>query len=303
MTGTDLPQKAWVITGPTAGIGRHTALELVPHGMIVLVGRNQGRLDEVRNEIAATGGTAVSVVCDLSDVANARRAAAEILALKLPIAGVLNNAGIFPTRPFTTAQSWDGTFATDHLGPFAFTEALIPWLADGTNVVFIVSAVEDPERRPAVAAGFRGARYISAEASARGEWLPGGASNPSFNAYATSKQGNLATVLAFAREFPRLRFNAVEPGFSPGSDLGRDANLALRILSRYVLSPLAPHIKYWSNPKTAGRMIATVLTDESTDTGVYFDETGKPMRGSTQVHDPAFQDRLVAETRSLLATV
>jgi NAD(P)-dependent dehydrogenase (short-subunit alcohol dehydrogenase family) len=303
MTGTDLPQKAWVITGPTAGIGRRTALELVPHGTIVLVGRNQGRLDEVRNEIAATGGTAVSVVCDLSDVANARRAAAEILALKLPIAGVLNNAGIFPTRPFTTTQGWDGTFATDHLGPFAFTEALIPWLADGTNVVFIVSAVEDPERRPAVAAGFRGARYISAEASARGEWLPGGASNPSFNAYATSKQGNLATVLAFAREFPRLRFNAVEPGFSPGSDLGRDANLALRILSRYVLSPLAPHIKYWSNPKTAGRMIATVLTDESTDTGVYFDETGKPMRGSTQVHDPAFQDRLVAETRSLLATV
>jgi NAD(P)-dependent dehydrogenase (short-subunit alcohol dehydrogenase family) len=303
MTGTELPKKAWVITGPTAGIGRRTALELAPHGTLVLVGRNQGRLDEVRNEIAATGGTAVSVVCDLSDVASARRAAAEIVALELPIAGVLNNAGIFPTRPFTTAQGWDGTFATDHLGPFAFTEALIPSLADGTNVVFIVSAVEDPERRPAVAAGFRGARYISAEASARGEWLPGGASNQSFNAYATSKQGNLATVLAFARELPRLRFNAVEPGFSPGSDLGRDANLALRMLSRYVLSPLSPHIKCWSNPKTAGRMIATVLTDESTDTGVYFDETGKPMRGSTQVHDPEFQDRVVAETRALLATV
>jgi alkanesulfonate monooxygenase SsuD/methylene tetrahydromethanopterin reductase-like flavin-dependent oxidoreductase (luciferase family) len=64
--------------------------------------------------------------------------------------------------------------------------------------------VEDPERKPAVAAGFRGARYISAKASARGEWAPGGSSNPGFDAYATSKQGTLATDLAFARETPRL---------------------------------------------------------------------------------------------------
>ena len=47
---------------------------------------------------------------------------------------------------------------TNHLGPFAFTEALVQHLADGTNVVFIGSAVEDPERKPAVVAGFRGAR-------------------------------------------------------------------------------------------------------------------------------------------------
>jgi NAD(P)-dependent dehydrogenase (short-subunit alcohol dehydrogenase family) len=37
---------------------------------------------------------AVPVVCDLSDITSARRAAAEIAALDLPIAGLLNNAGI-----------------------------------------------------------------------------------------------------------------------------------------------------------------------------------------------------------------
>ncbi len=298
-----MAQPTWVITGPTAGIGRRTALELAKHGTVVLVGRNRGKLDEVKEEIRARGGNAVSVVSDLSDVTSARRAAAEITALGLPIAGLLNNAGIFPMRPFKSAQGWDGTFATDHLGPFALTEALIPSLPDGANVAFIVSAVEDPERKPAVMAGFRGARYLSAEASARGEWAPGGARLPGGDAYATSKQGNLATVLAFARETPRLRFNAVEPGFSPGSDLGRDANLALRLLSKYVLSPIAPMIKYWSNPKTAARVITKVLTDPSDRTGVYYDENGKPMRGSTQVHDPEFQDRYVAETRALLATV
>jgi NAD(P)-dependent dehydrogenase (short-subunit alcohol dehydrogenase family) len=301
MTNTS---QAWVITGPTAGIGRRTALELAAHGTVVLVGRSRAKLAEVEKEIAGQGGRAVAVVADLSDVVSARRAAAEIAALGLPIAGLVNNAGIMAMSPFTSAQGWDGVFATDHLGPFALTEALIPHLPDGANVVFVVSAVEDPERKPAVTAGFRGARYISAEASARGQWLaPGGSKLPGGDAYATSKQGNLATVLAFARETPRLRFNAVEPGFSPGSDLGRDANLALRLLSKYVLSPIAPLIKYWSNPKTAGRVIAEVLTDPATGTGGYYDENGHPMLGSKQVRDPAFQDRYVAETRDLLATV
>jgi NAD(P)-dependent dehydrogenase (short-subunit alcohol dehydrogenase family) len=294
---------AWIITGPTAGIGRRTAFELARHGTVVLVGRDRDKLAEVEKEIRAKGGNAVPVVCDLSDVTSARRAAAQIVALGLPIAGLLNNAGVMAMRPFKTAQGWDGTYGTDHLGPFALTEALIPHLADGTNVVFIVSAVEDPERKPAVTAGFRGGRYISAEASARGEWLPGGSKLPGGDAYATSKQGNLATALAFTRETPRLRFNAVEPGFSPGSNLGRDANAALKILSKYVLSPLAPLIKYWSTPKIAARVITKVLTSDTTGTGGYYDEKGQPMRGSTQVHDPAFQDRVVAETRALLATV
>ena len=70
-----------------------------------------------------------------------------------------------------------------------------------------------------------------------------------------------------------------------------------------MLSPLAPLIKYWSTPKHAGRVIAGVLTDESGQTGVYYDENGKPMPGSAQVRDPAFAGRVVAETRALLATV
>ncbi|HKC29335.1 MAG TPA: SDR family NAD(P)-dependent oxidoreductase [Jatrophihabitans sp.] len=301
-TQSKLNTKVWIITGPTSGIGRRTALQLAKHDTVVLVGRDRRKLDDVEKAIRAQEGQAVSVVCDLSDVMSARRAAAEIIALDLPIAGLLNNAGIMPTRPFQTAQGWDGTFATDHLGPFALTDALLPYLPDGANVVFICSAVEDLERKPAVVAGFRGARYISAEASARGEWAPGGSSKPGFDAYATSKQANLATALAFARETPRLRFNAVEPGFNPGSDLGRDANPTPRLLSKYVLAPLAPLIKYWSTPKRAARVITAVLTDDTGGTGIYYDEKGRPMLGSARVRDPAFQDRVVAETRALLAT-
>ncbi|TDO56104.1 NAD(P)-dependent dehydrogenase (short-subunit alcohol dehydrogenase family) [Kribbella sp. VKM Ac-2571] len=294
---------SWIITGPTSGIGRRTALELAARGTVVLVGRDPAKLAVVEQQIEASGGHSVPVVADFSDIESVRRAAAEIVALDLPIAGVLNNAGIMSPEDRRTPQGWDLTYATNHLGPFAFTEALVPHLPDGANVVFVCSGVEDPERRPAVVAGFRGARYISAAASARGEWKPGGASRPGLDAYATSKQGNLATVLAFARETPRLRFNAVEPGFSPGSDLARDSGPVLVFLSKYVLSPLAPMIKYWSTPKRAARVITDVLTADSDASGVYYDERGKPMLGSTQVRDPAFSDRVVAETRALLATI
>jgi NAD(P)-dependent dehydrogenase (short-subunit alcohol dehydrogenase family) len=294
---------AYIITGPTSGFGYRTALEVAKHGTVVLAGRDRRKLDEVRKTIERAGGHAVPVVCDLSDLASVRRAAAEITALGLPLAGLVNNAGTGQTRATKNAQGWDTVFATNHLGPFALTEALIPHLPDGANVVFVCSGVEDPERRPAVIAGFRGGRYISAEASARGEWKPGGSARPGFDAYATSKQCNLATVLAFAREIPRLRFNAVEPGFSPATGLSRDANVVLRFLAKYVLAPLAPFIRYWSTPARAAKVITNVLLNEPGGTGVYYDEQGKPMLGSTLVRDPEFQDRVVAETRALLSTV
>ncbi|CAI9405786.1 SDR family NAD(P)-dependent oxidoreductase [Nocardioides sp. T2.26MG-1] len=295
--------RTWIVTGPTSGIGRRTALELAAHGTVVLVGRDPERLAELEREIGSLGGRAVSVVADFSDLASVRRAAERIVELGLPLAGLLNNAGVFPLGPRTTAQGWDLAYTTNHLGPFAITEALVPHLPDGAHVVFVCSGVEDPERRPAVVAGFRGARYLSAEASARGEWAPGGSAKPGYDAYATSKQGNLATVLALARETPRLRFNAVEPGFTPGSRLGRDAGPVVSFVSRYVLSPIAPLVRYWSTPGRAARVLTEVLTSESGATGVYYDERGRPMLGSAQVRDPAFSDRVVAETRALLATV
>jgi hypothetical protein len=46
-----------------------------------------------------------------------------------------------------------------------------------------------------------------------------------------------------------------------------------------------------------------ILTDASGPSGVYYDERGHPMLGSTLVRDPKFQERVVAETRALLATV
>jgi NAD(P)-dependent dehydrogenase (short-subunit alcohol dehydrogenase family) len=282
-------------------------LEIAKHGTVVLVGRDREKLRALQAKIKQKGQRAVSVVCDLSDLASVRRAAAEIVGLHLPIAGLLNNAGIMQQRATKNALGWDMTYATNHLGPFALTEALLPHLADGTNVIFVASAVEDPERKPAKAVGFRGARYISVEANARGEWKPGGSKLAGADAYATSKQANLATTLAFARETPRLHFNAVEPGVNPATSLGqRDANVFVRLLARTlvpVLVPLLmPFMKFLSTPKRAARVITNVLMDTSGKTGVYYNERGQPMLGSDEVRAPGFAEHIVAETRALLST-
>jgi NAD(P)-dependent dehydrogenase (short-subunit alcohol dehydrogenase family) len=301
-------RKAYVITGPTSGIGRRTALELAKYGTVVLVGRDSAKLAKVQETIGQRGQRAVSVVCDLSEPRSVQRAAAEIVALNLPIAGLLNNAGIMQMRPAKNALGWDMSFVTNHLGPFALTEALVPSLPNGASVVFVVSAVEDPERKPAVAAGFRGGRYISAEASARGEWKPGGAKKPGFDAYATSKQAILAAAMAFARETPRLHFNAIEPGFNPTTGLGGgDVGAFVRFLQTFVIPILVPllmpFIRILSTPKRAARVITRILVDASGQTGVYYDERGHPMQGSAIVSDGKFQDRVVAETRALLLTI
>jgi NAD(P)-dependent dehydrogenase (short-subunit alcohol dehydrogenase family) len=298
--------KAYIITGPTSGIGRRTALDVAKHGTVVLVGRDREKLDALQKEIQQKGANAVSVVCDLSDVSSVQRAAAEIVRLNFPLTGLVNNAGIMQMRPTKNARGWDMSYATNHLGPFVLTEALMPQLPDGANVVFVVSAVEDPERKPAVSAGFRGARYISAEASARGEWEPGGSVKPGFDAYATSKQAILAAAMAFARDIPRLHINAIEPGFNPSTGLGAsDANAFLRFVQKFVVPLLVPllmpFIKILSTSKRAAREITKILIDTSGRTGVYYDEGGHPMQGSALVRDPTFQDRVVAETRAFLA--
>ena len=297
------PAKAWFITGPTSGIGHRTALQLAKHGSVVLVGRDPNKLRfkarSTRSPPAARYRS--SATSPTFQVRGARPQRSSPSIFRSPACSTTRaSCRAVPSGPRT-----DGTiaFATNQLGPFASRRRSCPICLTTRTSCSSVRAPRIPPRKPAVAAGFRGGRYVSAEASARGEWKPGGSSKPGFDAYATSKQCNLATVLAFARTTPRLRFNAVEPGFNPGTGLGRDVNVALRFLAKYVLSPLAPFIKYWSTPSRAAHVITEVLTDTSDRTGVYYDENVKPMAGSAQVRDPAFADRIVAETRELLATI
>jgi len=131
---------------------------------------------------------------------------------------------------------------------------------------------------------------------------------PGADAYATSKQSILAAAMWFARETPRLHFNAVEPGVNLTTGLGRgDANAFVSFLSKYIIRLLVlllmPFMKFLRTPQRAARVMTKVLIDASGETGIYYDEGGLPMLGSTLVRDPKFTDRVVAETRALLSTI
>lgn len=107
---------AFVVTGPTSGIGLRAAIELADYGPVILVGRHRARLEAVRERIAGEGGRPVAVLGDVSDIRSIRGAAAESNALDLPIRSVLNNAGVMfpaprrkagtsPSRPTISARS------------------------------------------------------------------------------------------------------------------------------------------------------------------------------------------------------
>ena len=108
-----------------------------------------------------------------------------------------------------------------------------------------------------------------------------------------------------ARETPRLHFNAVEPGVTPTTGLG-GSGAFVRFLQATVIRVLVlllmPFIKFLSTPQRAARVITDAVTSSAGRTGVYYDERGRPMRGSELVHDREFQDRVVVETRALLRT-
>lgn len=298
-----LNSDAYIITGPTAGIGWATAMRMAPLGTLVLVGRNRSKLDSTKRAIEVVGGNALTITCDLSDLMSVRKAASEITALNLRVVGLLNNAGIQNPSETRTVQGWDTTFVTNHLGPFALTEALLPHLQKGASVLFVGSATEDPDRGPARRAGFRGGRYLSAEASLRGIWVPGKSDRPGMDAYATSKQCNIVTAMVLARENPHLCISALEPGIIFDTGLHAHQNRLQAFVFSIIATLLRPFIRILSTPKKAANVITKIMTDSSGATGMYYNESGGPMQGSELIRDVRFQERVVLETRALLASL
>jgi len=132
-----------VITGATSGIGKETALALAKkdHALYLLV-RNTQKGDRLKDEIMAqTGNKSIFVVkCDLANLQSVREAADELKAKLFAINVLINNAGgIFNQRELSK-DGFEITFATNHLGHFALTMALMPLLEKGHARIINVSS-------------------------------------------------------------------------------------------------------------------------------------------------------------------
>ncbi len=121
-----------LVTGATSGIGEVTARELARQGAhIIILARNSQKAERTRREIiAATGNQQVDVVlADLSVMQQVRDVAAEIH-INYPRLDVLvNNAGLmFGAERELSADGYEMTLATNHLGPFLLTDLLLDLL-------------------------------------------------------------------------------------------------------------------------------------------------------------------------------
>jgi thioester reductase-like protein len=83
-----------LITGASSGIGRATALKVAAAGGVpLLVARNVERLEELRSEIVASGGTAFVYSADMSDMESVDDLVARVLADHRHVDMLVNNAG------------------------------------------------------------------------------------------------------------------------------------------------------------------------------------------------------------------
>ncbi|MGB5193577.1 MAG: SDR family NAD(P)-dependent oxidoreductase, partial [Polyangiales bacterium] len=143
MSTSDLAGKNVVVTGPTSGIGKGTALALAADGArVILVARNPTKCETVAQEIRGAGGAEpISIIADLSLLSEARRAADEILALDLPVDILVNNAGVVNRNRILTSEGLEQTMAVNHFAPFAMTLKLLPALrrAERARIVNVTS--------------------------------------------------------------------------------------------------------------------------------------------------------------------
>ena len=140
------------ITGATNGLGRWVALGLAKAGHdLALVSRTQAGGEAARGWIAAQAPQAAIhvITADLSLLAEARRAAAAILALDRPVDVLVNNAGVFSPRREETVEGHERVLAVNHLAPFVLTRALLPALRatpGGARIVNVGSSTSDRAR-------------------------------------------------------------------------------------------------------------------------------------------------------------
>ncbi|MPR35439.1 SDR family oxidoreductase [Salmonirosea aquatica] len=126
-------KKIALITGPTSGIGKVTALELAKRGFnLILLARNPKKADKLQLEIGVKAETAF-IECDLSSLASVQRAVEQIRSDYSHIDVLINNAGLMMDHEEITLDGIEMTFAVNHVGHFLLTTGLIDLLKAGTD--------------------------------------------------------------------------------------------------------------------------------------------------------------------------
>ncbi|MGI5498904.1 SDR family NAD(P)-dependent oxidoreductase [Lentzea sp. CA-135723] len=135
LEGIDLTGKHAIVTGGHAGLGLETTRALSTAGATVTIGAR----DPERAAAAVAGLDRVEIGrLDLLDPASVDAFAERFLTTGRPLDILVNNAGIGSDKLELDARGYEKVFATNHLGHFQLTLALLPALP-GARVVTLTS--------------------------------------------------------------------------------------------------------------------------------------------------------------------
>jgi len=183
-----LKGKTALITGGSKGIGKGIAEAYLKQGAeVIICGRNEVSLIAAGDELKEFGQINY-VVCDITKLAEVKKLASQIEAIKEKLDILVNNASILGARsPIITYPEdiWEEVIHVNLNAQFFVTKALLPLLlkSDNASIINVSSSV-----------GRKGKR----------EW----------GAYAASKFGMeaLTQVLADEMDSTNVRVNSVNPG-------------------------------------------------------------------------------------------
>jgi len=132
MADFSLATHSAIVTGASSGFGRHFAGVLARAGAsVALLARRERELAALEAEIAAAGGRAAAIPCDVTDYASVKRAVDAAEARLGPIDILVNNAGISVAKPLLEhdESDWDRVVDTNLKGAWLMSrEAAALWI-------------------------------------------------------------------------------------------------------------------------------------------------------------------------------
>ena len=127
--------KRIVVTGASSGIGRDLARKIgEAGGEVIMVSRTRETLEEVKGEVEEAGGTAHVHPCDLSDLDDIDRLAAEILEQHGGVDVLVNNAGRSIRRSVAASydrfHDYERTMKLNYFGALKLILAFLPGMRE-----------------------------------------------------------------------------------------------------------------------------------------------------------------------------